>query len=245
MTAVTTQDPSLVKPEFENRLAALERECSELQRELTAARKKKWLVVGAFLLFVCITSFSFAGEWRRVQSQQTIDKLLSLAQERLGSNSDMYMKEVQTLIDHSAPILSEAFTTQAKKDLPAYMEAFGREREILVESLQKQFEERLKKHHHELLTHNEKLFRDEFPLVKNAELHDRMVNNLEIAAHSIAKKHCVGELEKQVNQLYDAWDRFPAAEPQSNSEEPMADQLLGSLFDLWMLRMTQPASHDN
>lgn len=245
MADAATTDRPAVEQDLVRRIAPLEQEAASLQEELSSARMKKWIVVGAFVLFVCVTSFSYAGIWYRIQDKKNVDKLLELAQKRLEQHSDRYMKEVQVLVDHSAPVLSEAFAAQAKKDLPAYLEAVGRERDILVSSLQTELELRLKKHHHTLLTRNEKLFVEEFPDVANEDLHDRMVGNLEIAAQNVAKKHCIDQLEKQINQLYASWDQFPAEETADKSEEALAEQLLGTIAELLTLRLTQPMTHDN
>jgi hypothetical protein len=168
-----------------------------------------------------------------------MDVLLQKAQERLAERNPFIMSEVQKLVDHSAPIVSQAFCEQTKKDLPAFLQAAGAERDTFVEELQKRLNERLTVHHQKLLARYMNVLREEFPAVRDEKLHEAMMANLQTTVDALVRKYYVEELRTELLALYGQWDDFPVAPPVADGEPPLEDQLLANLLDLLKLKLAQ------
>ena len=173
-----------------------------------------------------------------------MDLLLSKAQQRLTERNDLIMKDVQALVDHSAPVVSKAFYEQAKNDLPAFLKAGQAERDKLVENLQERLTERLKKHHQTLLARHEKLLHEEFPAVKDEKLHVAMMANLQVVVDELVKKYYIEELQSEMKTLYATWDEFPAASPADKGDLPLEDQLVANLLELLKIKLAETGSTD-
>lgn len=221
-------------------LEAILGESARLVEELARARKVRRLLLLGFLVFVVVTGVMFWRLIERIRSQENIDEIARRVQARLAENSDRYMNEVRLLIDHSTPILTEAFYRQAKQDLPEFMRRAGEQRDLLVANLQEGLTRRMEEHYHHILDTHEKALQEEFPAAQDPVVRERLQTNLGIVFDRLVKRYYGDELRDQLTALYDRWDHFPAADPPGRDEPPLEDQFVGSLLELLSTKLTQP-----
>lgn len=233
----TTVTPAREHESLAPRVAALERETQGLAQSLGEARRTRLLILLLLVAFVCATCFAFYRLATRFQQPEQLQLLRTKAEEKLRDKSDLIVKEAQTLVDNAAPALQTAFMEQFNKDLPTYMQAVGAEREALVENLQKGLQVKLEAHHQQLLERHQALLREEFPAVKDEELHARMMANLQVAVNRLVKKYYIDEVHDQMFALYGLWDEFPMADPAASGELPLADQIYGNVWEWFFLRI--------
>jgi hypothetical protein len=221
------------------RVSAVHSDARQLVDALTQVKRTRQVLLLALVAFVCVSCYAFYQLFDRFRQKDQLDKLASKAQERFEKNRDNYMREVQGLVEHAQPVITNAFVDQAKKDLPAFVQATQSERDKLVEDLQEKLNARLKAHHEQLLAKHQKILREEFPAVEDEKLHAAMMANLQVAVDSLVKKYYVEELKSELLALYGLWDEFPAVPAPTTGEPPLADQLYVSLLELLKFRLTE------
>jgi hypothetical protein len=219
-------------PAGAQQIESLIREFEALKASIVRARRIRQgllLVAVAFVALTCVIFFNFASS---LKSQENVDTLLKLAQERLGDRTDSYMREVQTLVDSSAPVLTEAFYAQAKKDLPKYLQSVEKERDTFLANLRPKVEKKLDDQYHAILEKHRETLKREFPAVEDAELQTKMVNNLGLVFDKMVTKYYGDDLKDQMVTLYDSWDQFPPADAPARDESPLEEQFIGHLLEL-------------
>jgi hypothetical protein len=226
-------------PPSGEQVEALLRDCAALTRALERARKVRLalFLVTAVLVAVAVGMFYNLG--RQLRSQENLDRLRGIAEARLASNSGRYMAEVQLLVDHASPVLTDAFYKQSKKDLPSYLHAAGRQRDAFAEEMQARLAQRLDDRYRRALERHGKLWQEEFPLVKDEELHRKMTGNMHVAVERLVKKYYVDEMRGQTVALYDAWDHFPQADPAERGGPSLEDQFIAQLLEMLTLKLTE------
>ena len=234
-------NPSEIEP-FPQRVAALHSDTRQLVDALAQVRRTRQVLLLALVAFVCITCFAFYRLATRFQQKEHLDLLVRKAQERFAANTDTYMKDVQRLVDHSAPVVSKAFLDQTKKDLPAFLQAGQAQRDKLIDDLQVKLTERLKAHHEQLLARHQKVLREEFPAVEDEKLHAAMMANLQVAVDGLVRKYYIEELRTEMLALYGLWDEFPPAPPAENGDLPLEDQLVANLLELLKIKLAETPS---
>jgi hypothetical protein len=206
------------------------RESQSLAASLRRARNVRMILFLALLALVAAIIWAFYQLGSGLFNERAMQSVLDDAQKRLGDNSDQYMQEVQTLVTKTQPVITDAFQAQAKADMSKYMEAFGKEREIILVNLEKRLTDSIKA---------------EFPEIKNEEVRQKMMLNMTTAVEKLAKKYYVDELRTQVLALYDAWDQFPAMDENSeDSNIALEDRVIVELIELLTHQLThsQPAT---
>ncbi|MSR59555.1 MAG: hypothetical protein EXS05_18250 [Planctomycetaceae bacterium] len=231
--------PSTESNSFGARFAAIERESQALVGALSGSQRTRQLVFLALVAIVCITCYAFYKLATRFQQKEQMDALVAKAQERLEDNSDYLMREVQTLVDVSAPVLSEAFYEQAKHDLPGFLQAMQSERNQFVESLQAKLEVKLNAHYEMLLDRHQRLLAEEFPAVTDAKLHEAMMANLRVAVDKLVRKYYIEKMRDELLAMYATWDEFPPAPPAAEGEPRLEDQLVAELLELLKLKLAE------
>jgi hypothetical protein len=213
-------------------------EFAALQASLKRARRIRSALFFAALLFVvatCVTLYQFGA---RLGSTENREAIISLAQKHLGEHSDEYMKEVNLLVENSGPVVYDAFYKQAKKDLPAYLRGVQTERDAFVTDIRADLEKKLADHYHKVLDQHRETLKKEFPDAQNAELQQKMTDNLNVVFEKMVKKYYVDDLNTQLVAFYDAWDHFPAAAPPAKGDVPIEDQFIGTLLDFLKHNLT-------
>jgi hypothetical protein len=208
------------------------RECEALKAALARAHTARTVLLVAVIGFVALTVWMFYDLGKKVQGEENLQKLQTLAKQKLADNNDKYMKELQLLFSHTQPVVTQAFFSQAKKDLPSYMKGLERERDVLAENLQKELQTKLDAHLKTIYEKQTVLMEAEYPELKDPQVRERLVNNLAAVTRTLEKKYYVDEMKAQLTVLYDAWDHFPAAEPIIKGSPPAEDQFIAALLDL-------------
>lgn len=237
MSAVATKpsDAETLSPQ----IASLERDAVALTAALASSRRTRLLLLLAVVAFVGITCIAFYRLFSQFIGDEQRAKLQALAEKELHDRQDYLMKEVQTLVNSSTPIVSAAFAEQAKKDLPGFMRAAGAERDALVQNLQAKLEERLHAHHEKLLARHEKMLHEEFPAVKDDKLHAAMMANLMVAVDKLVRKYYIDEMSSEMQGMYKSWDEFPIAPPRAEGDDPLEDQLVANLMELLKTKLSE------
>jgi hypothetical protein len=216
---------------------AVVREYEALRAALSRARWARLALLVAVLAFVvgaCAIFISFVGT---LASPEYREKVIALLQSKMGDNNNMLVGEVQKLVQTATPVVAKAFTEQAKKDLPLFLQGVEKERDAFAANLQEKAGKSLTDHYHKILAKHQETLRAEFPKIEDGKIHDRMATNLGLAFDRMVKKYMADDMNTQLIALYDAWDHFPAAE--TTPDSPMEDQFIGSLFEMLQSKMTE------
>jgi hypothetical protein len=220
---------------------AVERQSAALAAALATGRRIRLLL---FLLLVAVTvviTGSFYRLGAQVTGEQNRQKLLEIAQQRVSDNSDAYLKHVRTLVDETSPTITKAFTEQVKKDLPSYIKGMEKERDQLVENLKTELTKKLNAHYEKLLAQQDKTLKEEFPLVKDEQLHARMMQNIDRAVQQMVKKYYVDEMGGQLEGVFRTLDDFPPSGP-AQKGMTLPDEFAANAIELVKFWWTQPTT---
>jgi hypothetical protein len=220
----------------------LMRTCASLSEALDRSRRVRRLLVLVTVALVAVICFMFYRLGSELASAEYRAQLQATAQERLSKNSEGYMRELQVLVDHSRPVVTDAFYKQAKKDLPSYVRAAKAERDKLADELKERLAARLNAHYEHALAQHQKKLEDKFPNIKDPELHKKMTGNLHTAIEKLVQKYFVADMQTQLTALYDGWDQFPQAEAPGRGQPPLEDQFIGNLLELLKVELTDSKS---
>jgi hypothetical protein len=212
---------------------AVVRETKALMAAQAAGRRARLLLLVVFVVFVAVVTYAFFDLGNKLLGQENLDALAKAGQERLVKNQGEYMKELQKLIETSSPVLTTAFMTQAKQDLPKYMQGLEKQRDELRSSLEAKLSKKLDGLYAETLDRHDKIMKEEFPKYNDDALQARMRENINMALEKLVKKYYVDEMNRQMDVLYTTWDNFPAAEPPKAGGVSTEDQLVVELTD-WL-----------
>lgn len=227
---------------------ALAREIEAVQKETAAlvaaqatGRRIRLVLFLLAIILVGVTLYKFYALKENITSEASVKALAAEAQKRLEANSKEYMVHVQRLVDKTSPVLTEAVYKQAKKDMPSFFEKMDKEREIFLKNLEDRLAIKIDESYQKVLANHEKLLEKEFKGLDNPVVHQRMIQNLTVAVDHLARKYYIHDLQDEVQTLFDHWDAFPAADPVMKGQEPLEDQLTGTLFQL----LTQKLANSN
>jgi 4-amino-4-deoxy-L-arabinose transferase-like glycosyltransferase len=221
-------DQSVQTPEVD----AVLREASALTAALARARRIRRLLLLAVVIFVAVLSYFIYQEANHFMSPQYSNELMNVAQKRLEENQNQYMKEVEGLYRRNYPIITEAFYSQAKQDMPRFLQEIEKERDTLAQSLQGELEKRLDKRYEQLVAQHQKTIDQELPAAQNEVMRQRMTKNLTIAVQKVSRKYYIEDLNNELQTLFKTWDEFPPAKLPAKGDPPIDDQLLSALLEV-------------
>jgi hypothetical protein len=219
---------------------AVEREAAALSAALSGGRRMRLLL---FLLVLAVAGGITTVFYRlgaRVTSDQNRQEILAIAEQRLTDNSDAYLKHVRALVDETSPAISQAFSAQVKKDLPSYIQSMEKERDQLREDLQTELTKRLNAHYERLLAQQDHTLKEEFPLIKDEQLHSRMMRNIDLAVQRMIKKHYIDEMGNGLQGIFQNLDDFPPAGPAPKGLT-LSDEFVAYAIELFKFLWSQPA----
>lgn len=219
-------------------IEALIRDCAALTEALAKARRVRQMVFFAVVVFVGAACVMFYNLGTRLGGDEYKTDLLKEAQGRLANNSEQYMREVQTLVDRSTPVLTAAFSAQVKKDLPKFLKAVETERDQLAKDLQVEMTQQIEGRYAKVLGGHRAVLEAEFPMVKDPVLYGRMMENLDAAMDRLVKKYYVDEMNGQLTALYDSWDHYPPADLPGPGAPSLEDEFIGVLLELLSHKLT-------
>jgi hypothetical protein len=230
--------PHIETGALSQQIDAVSREAAALSDAFTRARRIRQLLALAVLVLIVVVCAVFYNMGRRLMSQENLNTLADQARERFEKNREKYLDHVQLLVKNSGPVLSEAFQEQAKKDMPAIMNAVEKERQPLMDSLQKQLEKKLEDHYKNVVEKYRSMIEQEFPSIKDPKQHERMVENLRVAIDKLVKKYYVDEMHDLLVQIFDELEKFPAADKPKKGDVALEDQFKATFLQLAQDRFT-------
>lgn len=211
---------------------ALAKESKALADALASTRSQRVILLLVLIIFIGGICLAFVRLGSQLTSKDNIDQLLQKGEKRLRDHSDKYTKHVQTLYEKTSPVLTEAFSAQAKKDLPRFIQAMEKERDTLTDNLSNQLTKKLEEKYKDVTAKHEKLLKEEFPQVQDEKLHAEMMVNIDAAVQKLVKRYYVEELKGQMQKINDAWDSFPPADTPKKDDIPLEDQFIAGLIEL-------------
>jgi hypothetical protein len=220
-------------------LEALMRECESLTGAIAQARTIRRLLMLALLLFAVGVSLLFYKLYRGVTDKENVDRLMATVQQRLSGRSDAYMREVQLFVDSTTPVITDAFYKRATKDLPLLLQGVEKERDDFIVSMQERLVKSLGEHYDAMIAKHEAILIRELPEAKDPEVRRKLVANLHVVFERLIKKYYADELKLKLTALYDAWDRFPAADKPGAGEPELEQQFMGVLLEAVSHRLAE------
>jgi hypothetical protein len=226
-------------PAIAPHIEAVRRETAALTAALARGRRIRLVLMMVLVVFILIVCGVFYRLGTDFTDERNLDRMVQVAQNRLERNSDRYMKEVQLLIDHSSPPLTEAFGAQVKKDLPRFFQTMEQERDVLAKSLHDQLSKKLEAHYQQLISQQDRILKAEFPLIEDPKTHERMSANIDLALQKLVKKYYIEQLDAQTKSLFEAWDQFPAAELSKAGQPSVEDRFLAALIEMLKFKLSR------
>jgi hypothetical protein len=234
----SASDPGTgIPPSLAGRIEALERETAALTAALAHAQQVRLWITLALVAFIGLTITVFYRQGKLLTEEKNLEQLRELAEKSLNAHQDQFLAEAQKLFNRTHPKVTEAFYAQAKKDSPKYLQGIELQRDKFVANLQEHLTTKLANRFQKSLDQHEALLKQEFPVADNPQLHDRMLENVELALRKLSKKYYGDQLEKQMLELYGNWDLFPPADPPSSGQASLEDQLIGTLLEVLTVRL--------
>src|SRR5271165_4188207 len=160
--APTDSEPGEVAPTTQ-KVESVLNACDSMISALGTARWARRLLLLGFLAFSLGSAYVFYDMYARLRSKENIDKVTQTVQDRLAGQSDTYFREVQSLVDKSTPIVTDAFYTRAKTDLPLLLQGVEKERDQFIDSLKGRVETVLAEHFDAMVSKNQELLVKELP----------------------------------------------------------------------------------
>ncbi|NOX55273.1 MAG: hypothetical protein GXP27_12715 [Planctomycetes bacterium] len=223
--------------ELTAQVEALEKEFQKVLRATARGKRVRLVILLLVLLFICVVFWAFWGLANRVRSQENLNEIMALAQERMGGTGGTLQREATRLVENVQPVLLEALQKQIEKDMPRYQEEFTKQQKILLENLRAELQKKFTHPDQQLLDQYMEILVEEFPEAKDEQLQQRVVGNLTRAMEDMVAKYYVDEFEAQLNEMYETWEEFPVADPPAEGDLPLAQQMLYLLGDLFKPRI--------
>lgn len=221
---------------------AVLQEAAALTNALRRARLTQRVLFLLVLVVVVLCCVPFYRLWSRLQSDAYLEQLRAAAGEQLEKNADDYLRDVQGLADEVRPVLLDAFSKQAKKDTPAYLQAMKGQSDLFAKNLLESLPAKLDEFHERSLERNRKLLENDFPAARDPVVQERLVDNFHVALDRLAKKYYVPQLQKEMDELYGLWDGIPPAPPAAKGDPPPEEAFIGSMLNLLTYRLTHAAA---
>ena len=217
------------------KVKALEKEYAALRAALTRSRFTRLIIFLGAVGLVAVIGWMFYSFAIDVTSSDYQEKLLSMAKERLEKNKDDYLKQVQKLVDHSAPKLKDAFYNQTKKDMPKYTAAFGAQRDEFRDNIKAELDKQIRAHYQGTLDKYKDKLAEEFPELSTPELRDKAMDQVDKAFKNLVDVYYVDALAEGLDEIYGSWDDFPVGTA-SDGTKP-EDVLIGLMLELVSKKM--------
>jgi len=224
-------------------VAELQRRADALSRSLARSNKTRLMIVVAFLAFVLWAGWRFYALANLIRSDGYQRVLTAELQKALEGNQDLIQREAEHFVNGVTPVVTTAFSKQAEKDMPLFMQTLNEQRTAMTDSLTERFTEKIEGHHRELVRRHEGLIEQEFPSVKNPEVRDRMMHNVSSALDRLIQKYYIDEFKRELIAMNSAWEDFPLADlpdekDQARHKELLGEQLYGELLELAAIKLT-------
>jgi hypothetical protein len=239
------------------------REMASLQRALSRGRALRLLLVVFFLVVIGGVYGGLYLLWKKVTAETYVETVgIGVRDRLLGQNLDalsifdesvssdprkqegILTKEVRQFVRHSRPVLTNAFESQIKRDLPNFLKAAEKERDTFATELQMRLEKSLdsqyEKLNKELVDRFERVLTEQYPEAKDEKIRRKIEKNLDKVAERLVRKYYISQLETDLTTLYTLYDNFPTASAPDKDELPLENQLMSYLLELLKHWLSHP-----
>lgn len=224
-----------------SRVQSVKQDVVTVKQLLASARKVRLCLILVVLVWLGAVAWTFLGMFNRLFSEEFRQELGNAATGQLQDKTKQVQTEATKLWNNAQPVLTEAFNKQREKDADKLANTLEEQRELLKTNLQTRVEEEVKARYEKVVEKHRKLLESEFPLVKDEETHQRMIDNLSVAMLDLVEKYYVEEFKRQLERLSQTWEDFPMADPldpKDPEQSSLASQLVAELLDLVPLLIT-------
>lgn len=214
------------------KLDGLQREAADLRAAFAAGRGVRMLMLLLVIAFVGGFTYLFYKMGLDFQSKQNLDKIMAEVQTKSPDITQDLAREMQKIMANAGPKVKDAFWNQFQKDADVYLAAVEKEREPLVENLQRDLNATLNAHYDKILASHGQVLKDEFKSeITDDKDYVRMMDNFKIGLQQMVKDFYVDRMKGQFQQLYKTWDGFPPAEATKAGEPTEGSQIVGHLYE--------------
>lgn len=217
-----------------SRLDTLEREARDLRAAFAAGRGIRVFLLLLVIAFVGGFSYLFYKMGLDFQSKQNLDKILAEVTAKSPDITGDLEREMRKIMTNAGPKVRDAFWNQMQKDADSYLAAIERERDPLLENVQRDLNVSLNSHYDQILAQHGEVLKEEFKSeIKDDKDYVAMMDNFKLALHQMVKDHYVDRMKGQFVQLYKSWDTFPPAEAPKPGDPTEGSQIVGHLMEFF------------
>jgi len=219
-------------PDLSQKIMQIENEVDALRSAISRARMMRFVFLLALIALVLAVVYFFLQLARQVTSEKFMAEIASEAKLHLENNQSDYQKQVQSLVDHSYPILTQAFSEQATKDMQKFTSAMDHEREALTNNLQTQLNDRLSKKYQGVLQEYESKMIETFPELADEKTRDKVVDNFQSIIKTLVARNYGDRFNESSQRLMSIWDEFPASEEVVGDTTTLEEKLVHNLMQV-------------
>jgi hypothetical protein len=219
-------------PDLSQKIAQIEREVDSLRSAISRARMVRFVFLLALIALVLAVVYFFLQLASQVTSEKFMEEIASEAKLHIENNQNDYQKQVQSLVDHSYPILTQAFSDQATKDMQKFTSAMDHERETLTNNLQTQLNDRLSKKYQGVLQEYESKMIETFPELADEKTRDKVIDNFQSIIKTLVARNYGDRFNLSSQRLMSIWDEFPAAEEVVGDATTLEEKLVHNLMQV-------------
>ncbi len=219
-------------PDLSQKIAQIEREVDSLRSAISRARMVRFVFLLALIALVLAVVYFFLQLASQVTSEKFMEEIASEAKLHIENNQSDYQKQVQSLVDHSYPILTQAFSDQATKDMQKFTSAMDHERETLTNNLQTQLNDRLSKKYQGVLQEYESKMIETFPELADEKTRDKVIDNFQSIINTLVARNYGDRFNVSSQRLMSIWDEFPAAEEVVGDATTLEEKLVHNLMQV-------------
>jgi hypothetical protein len=220
-------------------LIRLSERVAELESTMHLGRWVRVAVFLGLLGFIGAVTWGLLKLANQVRSQQYLDAIASIGQKQVEQRTPMLQKEVEQLTQVASPILSQAFSEQAKKDMPLFLEAVDKERELFIDDFKDKLRAKLNKSYDASLRDKMAIIKQVLPEIEDPVVQERLEKNLKLAMEQLIEKYYITEIDVQARDMFAQWDAFPAAKAEV-TDQKIEDLLIGNLLELAHYKLSRP-----
>jgi flagellar basal body-associated protein FliL len=217
-------------PDVSGKIQSIDKQVDALRAAINRARQLRVIILLVLIAILVAIVVMFMNLAKRVTSEPFINEVALLSQQHFNENQSAYQTHVQQFVDRSYPILTNAFSEQATKDLPKFTEAFNQERDSFVNNLRARMDEKLTKKYQDLLVTHENLIVSEFPELKDKDKRDIVLVNFQRIIERIVARNYGDQFNDEAKKLIAIWDSFPAAKEVGPNDPTLEEKLLEHLL---------------
>jgi hypothetical protein len=207
-----------------------------------ALQRGKWIRLA---LFLGLLGFMGAVTWglvqlaNRVRSKQYLEAIAAIGQKQMEQRAPTLQKEVEQLTQMATPILSQAFSEQAKADMPLFIGSLDKERDAFINNFKEGLRAKLNQSYDASLNDKMAIIRQVLPEIEDPIVQERLEKNLKSALEQLIEKYYIAEIDVQAKDMFAQWEGFPSA-PSAGPDQRLEDMLLGNLLELASYKLSRP-----